>query len=71
MGVTQVVLGGIATAIGVESTARSAQEHGYHVTVATDAVTDMDPEAHRNAVERIFPRLGETDTTDAVIKLLG
>ncbi|WP_327295482.1 MULTISPECIES: isochorismatase family protein [unclassified Streptomyces] len=71
LGVTQVVLGGIATAIGVESTARSAQEHGYHVTVATDAVTDMDPEAHRNAVERIFPRLGETDTTDAVIKLLG
>ncbi|MFG2601577.1 isochorismatase family protein [Streptomyces sp. NPDC048462] len=70
-GVTQVVVAGIATSIGVESTARSAYEHGYHVTVATDAVTDMSAEAHDNSVERIFPRLGETDTTDAIIKLLG
>lgn len=70
-GVTQVVVAGIATSIGVESTARSAYEHGYHVTVATDAVTDMSAEAHDNSVERIFPRLGETDTSDAIIKLLG
>ncbi|MCX5416405.1 isochorismatase family protein [Streptomyces sp. NBC_00059] len=70
-GITQVVVTGIATSIGVESTARAAHEHGYHVTVATDAVTDMDAEAHRNSVERIFPRLGETDTTDAIVKLLG
>jgi nicotinamidase-related amidase len=70
-GVTQVVLSGIATSIGVENTARAAYEHGYNVTVATDAVTDMDAEAHRNAVERVFPRLGETDTTEAIIKLLG
>jgi nicotinamidase-related amidase len=70
-GVTQVVLTGVATSIGVESTARAAYEHGYHVTVAIDAVTDMDAEAHRNSVERVFPRLGETDTTDAIVKLLG
>jgi nicotinamidase-related amidase len=70
-GVTQVVFGGIATSIGVESSARAAHEHGYHVTVATDAVTDLDEENHRRAVDRIFPRLGETDTTDALIKLLG
>ncbi|MFD7923508.1 isochorismatase family protein [Streptomyces sp. NPDC059740] len=71
LGVTQVVVAGIATSIGVESTARAAYEHGYHVTVATDAVTDMNEEAHENSVARIFPRLGETDTTDAIIKLLG
>jgi len=70
-GITQVVLGGIATSIGVESTARAAHEHGYHVTVATDAVTDMDPETHRVSIEKVFPRLGETDTTDAIIALLG
>ncbi|MFE3515118.1 isochorismatase family protein [Streptomyces sp. NPDC059166] len=70
-GITQVVVTGIATSIGVESTARAAHEHGYHVTVATDAVTDMDADAHRNSVEKIFPRLGETDTTDAIVKLLG
>ncbi|MFE4333599.1 isochorismatase family protein [Streptomyces sp. NPDC056831] len=70
-GVTQVVVTGAATSIGVESTARSAHEHGYHVTVVTDAVTDLDADAHRNSVERIFPRLGETDTTEAIAKLLG
>ncbi|MFB7136542.1 isochorismatase family protein [Streptomyces sp. NPDC056237] len=70
-GVTQVVVTGVATSIGVESTARCAYEHGYHVTVATDAVTDMDGDAHRNAVEKIFPRLGETDSTEAIVKLLG
>lgn len=69
-GVTQVVIAGIATSIGVESTARAAHEHGYHVTVATDAVTDMDADAHRNSVEKIFPRLGETDTAEAIAKLL-
>ncbi|PWI41482.1 isochorismatase family protein [Streptomyces sp. ICBB 8177] len=69
--VTQVVVAGIATSIGVESTARAAYEHGYNVTVATDAVTDLDPETHRVSVEKILPRLGETDTTDAIIALLG
>ncbi|MFD4630902.1 isochorismatase family protein [Streptomyces sp. NPDC058284] len=69
-GVTQIVLAGIATSIGVESTARAAHEHGYHVTVAVDAVTDMDADAHRNSVEKIFPRLGETDTAEAIAKLL-
>ncbi|MEU4142507.1 hydrolase [Streptomyces parvulus] len=69
-GVTQIVLTGIATSIGVESTARAAHEHGYHVTLATDAMTDMDADAHRNSVERIFPRLGETGTTAEVLELL-
>ncbi|MCD0483764.1 hydrolase [Streptacidiphilus sp. ASG 303] len=69
-GVTQVVLAGIATSIGVESTARAAYEHGYHVTLATDAMADMDAEAHRNSVERVFPRLGETGTTAEVVELL-
>jgi len=69
-GVTQIVLTGFATSIGVESTARAAHEHGYHVTLATDAMADMDAEAHRNSVERIFPRLGESGTTAEIIELL-
>ncbi|MFG2679822.1 hydrolase [Streptomyces sp. NPDC048392] len=69
-GVTQIVLCGIATSIGVESTARAAHEHGYHVTLATDAMSDMDAEAHRGSVERIFPRLGETGTTQEILGLL-
>ncbi|MEU6659033.1 hydrolase [Streptomyces sp. NPDC046821] len=69
-GVTQIVLTGIATSIGVESTARAAYEHGYHVTLATDAMSDLDAEAHRNSLERIFPRLGESGTTAEIIELL-
>ncbi|MEU4244319.1 isochorismatase family protein [Actinoplanes sp. NPDC026619] len=69
-GVTQIVLTGIATSIGVESTARAAHEHNYHVTLATDAMTDLDVDTHRNTIEKIFPRLGETGTTDEIIELL-
>lgn len=69
-GVTQVVVLGVATSIGVESTARQAHECGFHVALAIDAMTDMNPETHANSVERIFPRLGETGTTAAIIDLL-
>ncbi|GIF49711.1 nicotinamidase-related amidase [Asanoa ferruginea] len=69
-GITQLVLTGIATSIGVESTARSAYEHGYNVTLAVDAMGDAQEEAHRNSVERIFPRLGETGTAAEIAELL-
>jgi nicotinamidase-related amidase len=68
--VTQIVLTGVATSIGVESTARSAYEHGYHVVLATDAMTDTDPAAHRHSIEKIFPRLGETATTAEILAML-
>ena len=70
-GVTQVVVAGIATSIGVESTARQAHEHGFNVTLAIDAMTDMSPDAHVNSVTRIFPRLGETGMAGEIIDLLG
>lgn len=70
-GITQIVLAGIATSIGVESTARSLYDAGYNVVLVTDAMTDRDAEAHRNSVERIFPRLGETTTTDELLQRLG
>ena len=70
-GVTQVVVCGVATSAGVESTARFAQELGYNVTLASDAMTDMSPDAHENSIKRIFPRLGETGTAAEVIALLG
>jgi len=70
-GVTQVVLAGISTSAGVESTARFAYELGFNVTLAVDAMTDMNIETHTNSVTRIFPRLGETGTTQEIIDLLG
>jgi nicotinamidase-related amidase len=70
LSVTQVVIVGVATSIGVESTARYANENGYNVALAVDAMTDMNPDAHHNSVTRIFPRLGETGTTQEIIDLL-
>ncbi len=70
LGVTQVVIAGVATSAGVESTARSAHEHGFNVTLAVDAMTDTNPDAHLNSTTRIFPRLGETGTTQEIIALL-
>ena len=69
-GVTQVVIAGVATATGVEATARQAYEHGFNVTLATDAMTDRRPEAHDYSIQNVFPRLGETGTTRQIIDLL-
>jgi nicotinamidase-related amidase len=54
----------------VESTARSAYDHGYNVVLVVDAMTDRDADAHRHRVETVFPRLGETELTDNVIARL-
>jgi nicotinamidase-related amidase len=70
LGVTQVVMGGVSTSIGVETTARSAYELGYHVVLATDAMLDREPVAHEHSIARIFPRLGETSTTAAILAAL-
>ena len=69
-GVTQVVVCGVATSAGVESTARFAHELGFNVTLALDAMTDMNPDAHTGSVTRVFPRLGETGATADIIALL-
>ncbi|EKO3369323.1 isochorismatase family protein [Vibrio fluvialis] len=70
LGVTQVVIVGIATSIGVESTARQAFELGYNVTLCTDAMTDLNLDNHQHAINAIFPRLAETGTTHDVLALL-
>jgi nicotinamidase-related amidase len=70
LGVTQVVIAGVATSFGVESTARQAHEFGFNITLAIDAMTDRSLEAHINSISRIFPRLGETGTTGEIIDLL-
>lgn len=68
--VTQVVIAGVATSNGVEATARHAYELGFNVTLAIDAMTDLDLEVHGNSITRIFPKLGETGTTREILDLL-
>jgi nicotinamidase-related amidase len=69
-GVTQVFLTGVASSQGVESTGRSAYDYGYNVVYVVDAMTDRSAEAHQYCVEKIFPRIGETETSENVLKLL-
>jgi nicotinamidase-related amidase len=68
LGVNQVVLCGIATSIGVESTARYAHEYGYHVVLVEDAMTDLDADSHAHSLNKIFSRLGEVTNTAEVLK---
>jgi nicotinamidase-related amidase len=69
-GVTQVVVTGVATSVGVESTARQAYEQGFNLTLALDAMTDIREEAHDYSIKNVFPRLGETGSTHEIIAQL-
>ena len=64
--VTTVVIGGIATNIGVESTARAAHEHGYALILAEDAITGLSDEMHTFAFEHLFPLLGRVVRVDEI-----
>jgi len=57
-GVRTIVLGGVATNFGVESTARQAFEHGYEVVIAEDLTASLTRELHEFSVREILPRLG-------------
>lgn len=70
-GVTNVVITGIATGMGVESTARDAYDAGYNVTIATDAVTDAIPARGRGSIENAMPGFAELGTTAEIIAALG
>jgi nicotinamidase-related amidase len=70
VGATQVVLTGVTTTSGVESTARSAYDLGYHVAFVLDAMTDGSSEAHDASVQYQFPKLGELGTTAEVLAAL-
>jgi nicotinamidase-related amidase len=66
-----VVMGGIATNIGVESTAREAMDRGYEQVFAEDAMSSMSAEAHEFAVKSIFTRMGRVRSTEQVLAALG
>jgi nicotinamidase-related amidase len=65
-----IILCGIATEFGVESTARDAYERGYELIFAEDAMTGLTAESHANSVERIFPRMGRIRSTEQIIAAL-
>ncbi|MEU2257572.1 isochorismatase family protein [Nocardia xishanensis] len=69
--IDRLVLAGIATSIGVESTARSAWEHSYELVFAEDATTDTDEASHLHSFTKIFPRLGRVCSTEQILAALG
>ncbi|TCD10835.1 isochorismatase family protein [Pedobacter frigidisoli] len=69
--ITGIVLAGISTSIGVEGTARSANELGYNITFAEDAMSYLFADAHEHSLKRIFPRIGEVGATEEIIEKLG
>ncbi len=69
-GIRTIVLAGIATSIGVESTARVAWELGYDIVFAEDATSGPDAGTHANSFEKIFPRLGRVRSTAQVLAAL-
>jgi nicotinamidase-related amidase len=66
-GVRTVVLGGIATNIGVESTARSAHDLGYALVFVEDAMTTFSADMHAFAVQQVFPLMGRVRSTAEIL----
>ncbi len=69
-GVKTITLGGIATNLGVESTARAAHEHGYALVFAENAMSTMSAEMHRFATETIFPLIGRVRSSEEILAAL-
>lgn len=69
-GLTTIILTGIATNIGVESTARAAFELGYEQIFVEDAMSALSAAAHEQTVTQIFPRIGRVRRTAEVLAAL-
>jgi nicotinamidase-related amidase len=70
-GIKTVVLGGFLTNCCVESTMRTAYEHGFDVITLTDCVAATSPEAHANAIVHDFPMFSRPMTGAEFIAQLG
>lgn len=66
-GIKTIVLAGISTNIGVESTARNAWELGFELVVAEDACSAHNAEHHGSSINFIFPRIGRVRSTEEVL----
>lgn len=65
-GIKTVILGGVVTNFGVESTARNVWEHGYDLVIAEDLCSSVDTVMHEFAVQKIFPRLAHVEQSTGV-----
>jgi nicotinamidase-related amidase len=66
-GIDTIVLCGISTSIGVDTTAREAYQQGYHQIFVEDAMTAGTKEEHDYVCKTIFPRIGKIRTSEEVV----
>ncbi|WP_277184747.1 hydrolase [Caballeronia sp. BR00000012568055] len=69
-GIDTIVLAGISTSIGVDSTARGANERGYQQIFVEDAMADLHADMHDATCRFIFPRIGRIRSTQQVLSAL-
>jgi nicotinamidase-related amidase len=69
-GIDTIILCGISTNFGVESTARFAYEYGFNQIFVSDAMAARSKEEHESSLKYIFPRLGLIRNTDEVLHAL-
>ncbi|MGA7476488.1 MAG: hydrolase [Thermoplasmata archaeon] len=69
-GMRTIVLCGISTNYGVESTARFAYEYGFQQVFAEDAMSSSSAEMHHAAINIAFRRIGRIRTTDEILEAL-
>ena len=70
LGIDTIVLAGIATTYGVESTARFAYEYGYQQIFAEDAMSDLSADAHKFSIEFVLKRIGRARKTSEILQSL-
>ncbi len=66
-GIDTLVLAGVTTNFGIESSARAAHEHNYGVVFAMDCISGIRADLHDFAAEHIFPRVGLLRTRDQIL----
>jgi nicotinamidase-related amidase len=69
-GVDQVILAGVATSIGVESSVRDAADHGLRPVVIADATTDLALDAHQWTLTRVLPIFGAVTSSESLLAAL-
>ncbi len=69
-GIRTIVLSGISTNHGVESTARFAYEYGFNQIFAEDAMSSMSADMHNMAINVALKRIGRVRKTDEIISSL-
>ncbi|MCL9940379.1 hydrolase [Klebsiella aerogenes] len=69
-GIDTIILCGISTNIGVESTARNAWELGFSLVIAEDACSAASAEQHQGSMTHIFPRIARVRSTEDILAAL-